>query len=74
MRARYPLAMQLAKDSCACGHPLDHHDGGRGAPCNHCGCAAGEPPSAFEAGVIHSMHEMTVMLARLVKEMQGIKQ
>ena len=63
--------MQLAKDSCACGHALDHHDGGRGGPCNHCACAAGEPPSAFEVGVIHSLHEITVMLARLVKEIQG---
>jgi hypothetical protein len=63
--------MQLAKDSCACGHPLDSHDGGRGGPCNHCACAAGEAPSAFQVGVIHSMHEMTVMLARLVKEIQG---
>ena len=62
--------MQLAKDSCACGHPLDNHDGGRGGPCNYCGCAEGEPPTAFQVGVIHSMHEMTVMLARLVKTIQ----
>ena len=66
----YASAMQLAKDSCACGHPLDNHDGGRGGPCNHCACAAGEAPSAFQVGVIHSMHEMTVMLARLVKTIQ----
>jgi hypothetical protein len=70
-RRDYSSAMQLAKDSCACGHPLDSHDGGRGGPCNHCACAAGEAPSAFQVGVIHSMHEMTVMLARLVKEIQG---
>jgi hypothetical protein len=63
--------MQLAKDSCACGHPLDGHDGGRGGPCNICGCAAGEPPTAFQAGLIHSIHEMTVTLVRLVKEIQG---
>jgi hypothetical protein len=63
--------MQLAKDSCACGHLLDQHDGGRGAPCNHCGCAAGEAPTAFQVGVIHAMHEMTVWIARLVKEIQS---
>ena len=66
--------MQLVKDSCACGHLLDNHDGGRGGPCNACGCAAGEPPTAFQAGVIHSIHEMTVTLVRLVKEIQGAKQ
>lgn len=65
--------MQLAKDSCACGHPLDQHDGGRGAPCNFCPCAAGEAPSAFEVGVIHSLHELTVVLVRLVKEIQNQK-
>lgn len=63
--------MQLAKDSCACGHPLDGHDGGRGGPCNTCGCAAGEPPTAFQVGLIHAMHEMTVTLVRLVKEVQA---
>ena len=63
--------MQLAKDSCSCGHPLEHHDGGRGAPCNYCACSAGEPPTAFEVGVIHSLHEMTMVLVRLVKEVQG---
>jgi hypothetical protein len=63
--------MQLPKDACACGHQLDQHDGGRGAPCNFCGCAAGESPTAFQVGVLHAMHEMTVMLARLVKEIQG---
>jgi hypothetical protein len=61
--------MQLPKDSCACGHPIDQHDGARGGPCNHCACAEGQPPSAFEVGAIHSLHEMTVMLARLLKEM-----
>jgi len=65
--------MQLAKDACACGHALEQHDGGRGAPCNYCACAAGEAPSAFEVGVIHSLHEVTVMLARLVKEVQAAK-
>ena len=65
--------MQLAKDSCACGHVLDHHDGGRGGPCNYCGCSAGEPPTAFEVGVIHSLHEITLTLVRLVKELQSQK-
>lgn len=65
--------MQLTKDSCACGHPLDQHDGGRGAPCNHCGCAAGEAPSAFEAGVIQSMHEMTSALMFILKEVKSGK-
>ena len=65
--------MQLAKDSCACGHLLDSHDGGRGGPCGTCGCAAGEPPTAFQVGLIHSLHEMTVTLVRLVKEIQGAK-
>ncbi len=63
--------MQLGKESCACGHVLEHHDGGRGAPCNYCACAAGEPPSAFEVGVLHSLHEINMMLARLVKELQA---
>jgi hypothetical protein len=65
--------MQLAKDACACGHPIESHDGGRGAPCNHCACAAAEAPSAFEVGVIHSIHELTVVLVRLVKEVQNLK-
>ena len=65
--------MQLAKDSCACGHALDHHDGGRGAPCNYCACAGGEPPSAFEVGLIHSIHELTLVMVRLVNEIQGQK-
>jgi len=63
--------MQLPKDSCACGHVLDQHDGGRGGPCNTCACAAGEAPSAFEVGVIHSLHEITLVLVRLVKELQA---
>lgn len=63
--------MQLAKDSCACGHPIDQHDGGRGAPCNFCACAAGEPPTAFQVGVIHSLHEMTLYLAHIMKELQS---
>lgn len=62
--------MQLGKDSCACGHVLDHHDGGRGGPCTYCACAAGEPPTAFQVGLIHSLHEVTLTLVRLVKEMQ----
>jgi len=66
-------SMQLAKDSCACGHLLDHHDGGRGGPCNTCACAAGEAPSGFEVGVIHSMHEITFVLVRLVKELQAYR-
>jgi hypothetical protein len=65
--------MQLAKDACACGHPLEHHDGGRGAPCNYCGCAAGEAPTAFQAGLIHSIHELTSVMVRLVKEVQTLK-
>jgi hypothetical protein len=63
--------MQLAKDSCACGHVMEHHDGGRGSPCNNCACAAGQAPSAFEVGVIHSLHEVTLTLVRLVKELQA---
>jgi hypothetical protein len=63
--------MQLAKDSCACGHILDQHDAGRGGPCNNCGCAEGQPPSAFEVGLIHSIHEVTLTLTRLVKELQA---
>ncbi len=65
--------MQLNKDSCACGHPLDQHDGGRGAPCNHCGCSAGEAPTGFEAGVIQSIHEMTTALMLLLKEVKSGK-
>lgn len=65
--------MQLAKDSCACGHVLEHHDGGRGGPCNYCGCAAGEPPTAYQVGIIHSLHEITLTLVRLVKELQSQK-
>jgi len=61
--------MQLAKDTCACGHTIENHDGGRGAPCNFCGCAAAEAPTAFQVGVIHAMHELTVSMARLTKEM-----
>lgn len=63
--------MQLAKDSCACGHVMDHHDGSRGGPCNYCACAAGAAPSAFEVGLIHSLHEVTLTLVRLVKELQA---
>lgn len=63
--------MQLAKDSCACGHVMDDHDGGRGGPCNNCACAAGAAPSAFEVGLIHSLHEVTVTLARVLKELQA---
>ena len=63
--------MQLAKDSCACGHSIDNHDGGRGGPCNTCGCSVGNPPTAFEAGVIHSLHEITVALVRLAQAKQG---
>ena len=65
--------MQLAKDSCACGHALDHHDGGRGGPCTYCACAAGEPPTAYQVGIIHSLHEITLTLVRLVKEIQTQK-
>ena len=35
--------------------------------------SAGEPPTAFQVGLIHSLHEVSVMLARLVKEVQGAK-
>ena len=63
--------MQLGKDSCACGHPIDLHDGGRGGPCNTCACAAGEPPTAFQVGVIHAMHELAEAMTRLTREMQG---
>ena len=62
--------MQLGKDSCACGHVIDHHDGGRGGPCGYCACASGELPTGFEVGMIHSLHELTLTLMRLVKEMQ----
>ena len=65
--------MQLGKDSCACAHNLDHHDGGRGGPCNYCGCGAGQAPTAFEAGVIQSLNEITMTLMRLVKELQSQK-
>ena len=65
--------MQLKRDSCACGHLLDQHDGGRGAPCNECGCSAGEAPTGFEAGVIHSLHELTASLMLLLKEMKSGK-
>ena len=65
--------MQLGKDACACGHVLDHHDGGRGGPCNYCACGAGQPPSGFEVGVIHSLNEITMTLMRLVKEIQAQK-
>jgi hypothetical protein len=63
--------MQLGKDSCACAHAIDHHDGGRGGPCNYCACAAGEPPTAFQVGMIHALHEVTVGLMRVVKELQA---
>jgi len=63
--------MQLAKDSCACGHVIDHHDGGRGGPCNYCACASAQAPTGFEVGVIHSLHEITMVLVRLVKELQS---
>ena len=65
--------MQLAKDSCACGHLLDAHDGGRGAPCTQCGCSSGEAPTAFQVGVIHSLHDITVYLAHILKEIQQKK-
>jgi hypothetical protein len=65
--------MQLGKDSCACGHVLDQHDGGRGGPCTFCACAAGEPPTAYQVGMIHALHEVTVTLVRLVKEIQTHK-
>ena len=65
--------MQLGKDSCACGHPIDNHDGGRGGPCNVCGCAAANPPSAFEVGVIHSLHDIAVAILRLAQAKQAQK-
>ena len=65
--------MQLGTDSCACGPPIDNHDGGRGGPCTGCACAAGEPPTAFQVGVIHAMHELTVTMVRLVKEIQAVR-
>ena len=65
--------MQLAKDSCACGHPMEHHDGGRGGPCNDCACSGGQAPSAFEVGMIHALHEVTVTLMRLTKEVQAYR-
>ncbi len=64
--------MQLGKDSCCCGHVIDHHDG-RGGPCNYCACSAGEPPNGYQVGVIHSLHEITMTLMRLVKELQAQK-
>ena len=66
--------MQLVKDSCACGHQIEQHDGGRGGPCNSCACAAGEPPTAFQVGMIHALHEVTLALMRVVKEIQTAKQ
>lgn len=65
--------MQLVKDSCACGHLIDQHDGGRGGPCATCACAAGEPPTAFQVGLIHALHEVTLSVMRLVKEVQTAK-
>ncbi len=65
--------MQLAKDTCACGHTIENHDGGRGAPCNFCGCAAAGAPRAFQVGMIHAMHELTVSMARLTKEIQAAR-
>jgi hypothetical protein len=65
--------MQLGKDSCACGHPVDQHDGGRGGPCGYCACASGEPPTAFQVGMIHAIHELTVTMVRLVKEIQAAR-
>ena len=62
--------MQLAVDSCACRNPMINHDGGRGGPCNSCACSAGNAPTAFEVGVIHSLHDITVSLVRLVQSMQ----
>ena len=32
---------------------------------------AGAAPSAFEVGLIHSLHEVTLTLVRLVKELQA---
>lgn len=52
---------------------MDGHDGGRGGPCNTCGCAAGNPPSAFEVGVIHSLHDLTVAVLRLAQAKQAGK-
>ncbi len=65
--------MQLVKDSCACGHLIDHHDGGRGGPCNTCACSAGEPPTAFQVGLIHALHEVTLSLMRVAKEVSTAK-
>ena len=65
--------MQLAKDSCACGHPLESHDGGRVGPCNTCGCSVGNAPTAFEVGVIHSLHDLTVAILRLAQAKQAQK-
>ena len=50
---------------------MDSHDGGRGGPCGTCACSAGNPPTAFEVGVIHSLHEVTLTLVRLVTELQA---
>jgi hypothetical protein len=65
--------MQLVKDSCACGHLIDHHDGGRGGPCNTCACSSAEPPTAFQVGLIHALHEVTLSLMRVAKEVQTAK-
>jgi hypothetical protein len=65
--------MQLVKDSCACGHLIDHHDGGRGGPCNTCACSAGEPPTAFQVGLIHALHEVTLPPPTVAKEVQTAK-
>ncbi len=50
---------------------MDNHDGGRGGPCNTCACAAGNAPSAFEVGLIHSMHDITVALLRVAQALQA---
>jgi len=46
---------------------MDGHDGGRGGPCNTCACSAGNAPSAFEVGVIHSLHDLTIAVLRLAQ-------
>ena len=38
-----------------------------------CACAAAEAPTAFQVGVIHSIHELTMVVVKLVQEVQKTK-
>jgi len=52
---------------------MDNHDGGRGGPCGTCACAAGEAPTAFQVGVIHSLHDIAVALLRIAQAKAAAK-